>query len=162
MLLNCSVGENSWQSLGVQGDPTSASVRKSVLNIHWKDWCWSWNSNTLATWREELTPWKRPCCWGRLKAEGMTEDEMVGWHHQLNGHEFEKAPGVGDGQESLGYCSLRGREGSDMTEWLNWTELNWETQAWTHLKRKYSKKWVTHGLLKHLQGGRMKCGESLT
>ena len=45
----------------------------------------------------------------------MTDDEMVGWHHQLNGHEFEKAPGVGDGQESLGCCSPRGCEGSDMT-----------------------------------------------
>ena len=43
-------------------------LKKSVLNIHWKDWCWSWNSNTLATWCEELTHWKRPWCWERLKA----------------------------------------------------------------------------------------------
>ena len=50
MLLNCSVAEDAWESLGLQGDPTSPSYRKSVLNIHWKDWCWSWNSNTLATW----------------------------------------------------------------------------------------------------------------
>ena len=42
--------ENSWESLGLQGDPTSQSWRRSVLNVHWKDWCWSWNSNTLATW----------------------------------------------------------------------------------------------------------------
>ena len=49
MLLNCGVGEDSWESLGLQGDQTSQSERKSVLNIHWKDWCWSWNSNTLAT-----------------------------------------------------------------------------------------------------------------
>ena len=40
---------------------------KSVLNIHWKDWCWSWNSNTLATWFEELTHWKRPWCWETVK-----------------------------------------------------------------------------------------------
>ena len=55
-------------------------LRKSVLNIHWKDWCWSWNSNTLATWCEELTYLKRPWCWERLRAggEGTTEDEMVG------------------------------------------------------------------------------------
>ena len=45
-----------------QGDPISQSERKSVLNIHWKDWCWIWNSNTLATWCEELTHWKRPWC----------------------------------------------------------------------------------------------------
>ena len=56
----------------------------------WKDWCWSWNSNTLATWCEELTHWKRSWCWERLGQEekGMTEYEMVGWHHQLNVHEF--------------------------------------------------------------------------
>ena len=42
MLLNCGVREDSWESLGLQGDPTSPFYRKSVLNIHWKDWCWSW------------------------------------------------------------------------------------------------------------------------
>ena len=49
----------------------------------------------------------------------MTEDEMVGWHHQLDGHEFEQALGAGDGQGSLGCCSLSGRKGSDTTERLN-------------------------------------------
>ena len=49
----------------------------------------------------------------------MTEDETVGWHHQLNGHEFEQALGVGDGQESLACCSPRGNEELDMTEQLN-------------------------------------------
>ena len=69
--------EHSWESLGLQGDPTSSSKRKSVLNIHWKDWFWSWNSNTLATWREELTYWKRPWCWERLKVGGEGDDR--GW-----------------------------------------------------------------------------------
>ena len=66
-------------------------LKKSVLNIHWKDWCCSWNSNTLSTWCEELTHLKRPWCWERLKQEekGITKDEMVGWRHWLNGHEFE-------------------------------------------------------------------------
>ena len=45
-------------------------VKESVLNIHWKDWCWSWTSNTLATWCKELTHLKRPWCWERLKAGG--------------------------------------------------------------------------------------------
>ena len=49
----------------------------------------------------------------------MTEDEMVGWHHQFDGHEFEQAPGVGDGQESLLCCSPWGLKESDMTEQLN-------------------------------------------
>ena len=65
------------KTLGLQRDPTSQSKRKSVLNIHWKDWCWSWNSNTLATWCEELTHWKRSWCWERLKAGG--EGDNRGW-----------------------------------------------------------------------------------
>ena len=48
---------------------------KSVY-IHWKDWCWSWSFNTLATWCEDLTHWKRPWCWARLKAGGEGDDRM--------------------------------------------------------------------------------------
>ena len=59
-------------------------------------------------------------CWDRLK--GMTEDEMAGWHHQLNGHEFEQASRVGDGQGRLMCCSPWGHKESVMTEQLNWTE----------------------------------------
>ena len=77
MLLNCGVGEDSWESLGLQGDPTSPSWKRSVLGIHWKDWCWSWNSNTLATWCEELTHWKRAWCWEGLGAGGGGDNR--GW-----------------------------------------------------------------------------------
>ena len=77
MLLYCGAGEDSSESLGLQGDPTSPSYRKLVLNIHWKDGCWSWSSDTLATWCEELTHWKRPWCWERLKAGGEGDDR--GW-----------------------------------------------------------------------------------
>ena len=65
--------------------------------------------------------WKDPDAgkdWGQEK--GTTEDEMVGWHHRLNGHEFEQTPGVGEGQGGLVCCSPWGCEQSDMTEWLNW------------------------------------------
>ena len=68
---------DSWESLGLQGDPTSPSQRRSVLDVHWKDWCWSWNSNTLATWCKELTYLKRPWCWEGLKAGG--EGDNRGW-----------------------------------------------------------------------------------
>ena len=71
--------ENSWESLGLQGDKTSPSERKSVLNIHWKDWCWSWNSNTLATWRKELTHLKRSWCWERLKVGEGDDRGWDGW-----------------------------------------------------------------------------------
>ena len=55
----------------------------------------------------------------RQEEKGVTEDKMVGWHHHLNGHEFEQAPGVGDGQGGLVCCSPRGRKESDTTEQLN-------------------------------------------
>ena len=78
----------------------------------------------LANWCEELTHWKRLWCWQRLKTgEVVTEDEIIGWHHWLNGHEFEQALGVGDGQGSLECCSPWGRKELQMTERLNWTEL---------------------------------------
>ena len=57
--------------------------------------------------------------WASLVAQGMTKNEMVEWHHRLDGHEFEQAPGVGDGQGSLVGCSPWGRKESDTTEWLN-------------------------------------------
>ena len=59
----------------------------------------------------------------KQEEKGMTEDEMVGWHHRLSGHEFEWTPGVGDGQGGLAGCSQWGRKESAMTEQLNWTEL---------------------------------------
>ena len=60
---------------------------------------WYLSSNTLATWCEELTHWKRPWCWERLRAggKGMTEDEMVGWHPRLSGQEFEQTLGDSEG-----------------------------------------------------------------
>ena len=86
--------------------------------------CWSWSSNTLATWCEELTHWKRPWCWERLKAgEGDDRGWDVIWHHRLNGHQFEQAPGVDNGQGILMCCSPWGHKESETTEWMNWTEL---------------------------------------
>ena len=67
--------------------------------------------------------WKDPDAgkdWGQAE-KGMTEDEMAGWHHQLNGHEFGWTPGVGDGQGGLVCCGSWGHKESDMTEQLNWT-----------------------------------------
>ena len=81
MLFNCSVGEDSWGSLGLQGDQTSQSKRKSTLNIHWKDWCQS--SNTLATWCKEPTHLKRPWCWERLKVGEGDDRGWDGWMASL-------------------------------------------------------------------------------
>ena len=84
MLSKCVAGEDSWESLGQQGNQTSQSSKKSILNVHWKDWCWSWNSNPLATWCKELTHWKRPWCWERLRAGGEGDDRgRDGWMASL-------------------------------------------------------------------------------
>ena len=68
----------------------------------------------------------------RPEEKGMTEDEMVGWHHWLDGRESEWTPGVGDGQGGLACCDSWGRRESDTTEQLNWTELCMYTQIYTH------------------------------
>ena len=72
MLLNCGVGEDSWDSLGLQGDPTSPSWWRSVLGVQWKDWCWSWNSSSLATSWEVLTHWKRPLPESSSSSQGIS------------------------------------------------------------------------------------------
>ena len=84
-------------------------------NIHGKDWCWS--SNTLATDEKSWLIGKDYDAgkdW-RQNEKGVTEDEKVRWHHQLNGHEFEQTPGDSEGQGSLACSSSRGHKVSDMT-----------------------------------------------
>ena len=76
MLLNCGA-EDPWESLGLQGDPTSPFWRRSPLGFLWKEWCYSWNSSILATSRKELTHWKRLWCWEGLGAGG--EGDNRGW-----------------------------------------------------------------------------------
>ena len=111
MLLSCGVGEDSWESLGLKGDQTSRSKRKSVLKILWppdaKNHLIRKDPDAGKDWRQE---------------EGMTEDEMVGWHHWLNGHEFEQVPGDGVRQGSVACCSPWGHKESDTTERKNWTD----------------------------------------
>ena len=102
---------------------SNQSILKKISpeNIHWKNWIWSWNSNTLATWCEELTHCKSPWC---RRRRGWQKNEMAGWYHQLYGHEFEQVPGVGYGQGSLVCCSPWGHKESDTTEQLTWIEFN--------------------------------------
>ena len=127
MLLNCGVGEDSWESLGLQGNPT----------VHPKgDQSWVFirridvEAETPILWPPDVKSWliwKDPDARKdyRWEEEGMTKDKMVGWHRQLNGHEFEWTLAVGDGQGDLACCDSWGSKESDTTEWLNWPELNW-------------------------------------
>ena len=125
MLLSCGVGEDSWESLGLQGEQTVNPKRKSILNIHWRDWYWSWSFNNFATWCEEPTHLKRPWCWEdwRQKEKGAAEDEMVRYRHRINGHEFEQLLGDSGGQTSLVCFSLWGHKELDMTEWFSTQNL---------------------------------------
>ena len=128
MLLNCGVGEDSWESLGLQGDPTSTSERNSVLNIHWKDWCWCWNSNTLATSCEELTHLKRPWLWERLKA-GVGDDR--GWDGWMASPTQWTLVWVNSGSRWwTGWPGVLQPMGSQQVghDWA--TELNWTEPIW--------------------------------
>ena len=118
MLLNCGAGEDSWESPGLQGDQpwdffgrNDAKAETPVLwPPHAKSWLIGKDSDARRDWGQE--------------EKGMTEDEMAGWHHGLNGCESEWTPGDGDGQGGLACCDSCGRKESDTTERLNWTELN--------------------------------------
>ena len=135
MLLNC-VGEDSWESLGLQGDPISPFWRKSALAFLWKEWCYSWNSSTLAASCEELTHWKRLWCWERLGAGGEGDDSgWDGWMASLTRWTWvwvnskswwcTGRPGV------LRFMGLQ-RVGHDWVTELNWiSDNNWRRQ-WHH------------------------------
>ena len=116
---------------------SSSSTSKEVQPVHPKgDQSWVFTGRTDAKtetpilWPPHVNScliWKEPDAgrnWGQ-EEKGMTEDEMAGWHHWLDGHEFEWTLGVGDGQGGLACCDSWGRKESDTTERLNWTELNW-------------------------------------
>ena len=100
-------GAQSWVFIG----RTDVEAETPILwPPHAKSWLIGKDPNAGRDWvREE---------------KGTTEDEMAGWHHQLNGHEFEWTPGVGDGQGGLACCNSWGHKESDTTERLNWPELN--------------------------------------
>ena len=106
---------------------SNQSILKEISpGVHWKDWCWSWNSNTLPPHAKNWLIGKDSDAgrdWGQ-EEKGTTEDEMAGWYHRLNGHEFEWTPGVGDGLGGLVCCDSWGRKELDTTEQRNWTELS--------------------------------------
>ena len=126
MLLNCGVGEDSWDSPGCkETQPVHPKGDQSWVFIGRTDV----EAETPILWPPEAKSWliRKDCDarkdWGQ-EEKGTTEDEMVGWHHRLNGHGFGWTPGVSDGQGGLACCGSWGWKESDMTEWLNWTELN--------------------------------------
>ena len=126
MLLNCGAGEDSWESLGQQGDQTSqvnpkgnqswifigrtdVETEASILwPLYVKNWLIGKDPDTGKDWKRE--------------EKGMTEDEMAGWHHGLDGRESEWPLGVGDGQGGLACCDSWGHK--SWTRLSNWTELN--------------------------------------
>ena len=122
MFLNCSVGENSSESLQLKGDQT---INPKGIQF----WIFFGRTDvkieTSVLWPPDAKTWligKYPDAgkdW-RKKEKVMAEDEMVWWHHQLYGHDFEQSPGVGDGQGSLMCCSPWGHKESHTTECLNW------------------------------------------
>ena len=149
MLLNCGAGEDSWESLtlgvgedswefdllGLQGDQTSQSKgNQSWIFIGRTDV----EAETPILWLPDAKSWltwKDPYAgknWGQ-EEKGMTEGEMVGWHHQLNGHGFGWILGVGDVHGSLTWCSPWGCKELDTTERLNWRDSWIDVSIKTHV-----------------------------
>ena len=123
MLLNCGVGKDPWESLGLKGDPTSPFWRRSVPGVHWKDWCWGWNSNTLATSFEEFTHWKRLWCWEGLGAGGEGDDRgWDGWMVSMDVSLSELRKLVMDREDWR--AAIHG-VAKHWTRLSDWTELDW-------------------------------------
>ena len=143
MLLNCGVGEDSWESLGLQGlQPVHPRGGQSWVFIGRTDA----KVETLILWPPDAKSWligkdPDPGKDGRQEEKGTTEDEMVGWHHRLDGHGFGWTQGVGDGQGGLACCSSWGCKELDTTERLNWTELNWDSPRHTHTTHTVLRTW---------------------
>ena len=96
----------------------SPSDCKEILNIHLKDWCWSWSSNSLATCCKELTHWKRPWCWERLKAGGERDNSKWDGWMVINSTDMSLRK-LSEGQGSLACCSPCSHKALDTTQWLN-------------------------------------------
>ena len=123
MLLNCGVGEDSWEFLSKEIKPVNPKGNQSWIFIGRTDA----EAETLILWPPDAKNWliRKELDAGKYRRQekkGTTEDEMVGWPHQLNGHEFEQAPGVRDVQGNLVCCSPWGDKELDTTKQLNWTE----------------------------------------
>jgi len=119
MLLNCDVGEDSWTARSNQSILKEISPEYSLeglmLNLQYFD-----NVMPRADSFEKTLMLGK--MWGQEEKE-MAEDEMVEWLQQLDRHDFEQTPGVGDGKGNLVCCSPWGHKESDLTEQLNWTEI---------------------------------------
>ena len=117
--------------------PVNPKGSQSVLNSHWKDWCWSWKSNNLATWWEELTHWKRPWYWESLKAGGEGDDRgWDGWMASLTRWTWVWVSFKSwwwTGRLSV-LQSMGSQRGYDWVTELNWNELirvvNRRTKIW--------------------------------
>ena len=105
-----------------------------LLNIHWKNWCWSWISNTLVTWCKELTYCKRPWCWGRLKVGGEGDNRgWDGWMASLTQWSWVWASSRSwwrIGKPGVLQWMVSQRVGHDWATELNWTDLFWGLPRW--------------------------------
>ena len=156
MLLNCGVGEDSWpldckevQPVHPKGDQSWVYIGRTDVEAE-TPVLWPPDANSWLIWKDPDAgkDW-------RQEEKRMTEDKMVGWHHQLDGHGFGRTPGVGDGQGGLACFSPWGHKELDATERLDWTEL-------ARIHRRIIQKSLTdpdshYGVITHLETDILEC-----
>ena len=139
MLLNCGIGEDSWESLGLQGDPYQSILKEIIHGISLEGMMLKLKLQYFGNIMLRVDSLEKTLMLGGIGGKGRRGRQRMRWLDGITdsmGVSLQWTPGVGDGQGGLACCDSWGRKESDTTEWLNWTELNYSCR-WKNQKSTY-------------------------